>query len=134
MKVVIDTNVLISGIFFSGLPYEILNAWRNRKFELAISPDIFEEYMRVGEFLAMDHPQVNPEPMLNLIAVEAELISAPPLNEKICKHSADDKFIACAIAAKATIIISGDKHLLEVNGCRNLSIMRPRSFLDFLDA
>lgn len=52
MKVVLDTNVFISGVFFSGPPYEVLNAWREGKIQLAISQEILREYWRVGEVFA----------------------------------------------------------------------------------
>jgi len=40
MKIVLDTNVLISGIYFSGPPGEILQAWRSRKLQLCVSLEI----------------------------------------------------------------------------------------------
>lgn len=49
MKVVLDTNVFVSGLFFSGPPYEILDAWRHGKLHLVVSPPILDEYRRVGE-------------------------------------------------------------------------------------
>jgi hypothetical protein len=48
VKAILDTNVLISGIFFSGIPYDLLAAWRDRKIELVITPEILAEYRRVG--------------------------------------------------------------------------------------
>ena len=56
MRVVVDTNVLISGVFFGGVPSRILEAWRDEKFELVVSPGIVEEYRRVGEKLADQFP------------------------------------------------------------------------------
>ena len=46
MKVVIDTNVFISGVFFTGPPSKILEAWRDERVRVVLSPDIFEEYRR----------------------------------------------------------------------------------------
>jgi predicted nucleic acid-binding protein len=40
LKVVMDTNVFVSGVFFSGPPYQLLNAWQSGKFELVHSPEI----------------------------------------------------------------------------------------------
>ena len=57
MKIVVDTNVFISGVFFAGLPYEILNAWRCGIVRLVISPPIFDEYRRVGAELACRFPK-----------------------------------------------------------------------------
>jgi len=49
MRIVLDTNVFISGVFFSGPPFQILKAWRDEKVHLVISQEILEEYQRVGE-------------------------------------------------------------------------------------
>ena len=53
MRIVLDTNVLISGIFFSGPPSRILKAWRNQVFQIALSKEILDEYKlehREGDF------------------------------------------------------------------------------------
>ena len=49
MKIVLDTNVFISGIFFSGPPSIILQAWRDSKIQIILSKEILEEYQRVAE-------------------------------------------------------------------------------------
>lgn len=48
MKIILDTNVFMSGIFFHGAPYDILNAWRHNHVHLVVSPDILNEYRRVA--------------------------------------------------------------------------------------
>jgi len=52
MKIIIDTNVFISGVFFAGPPHTIIEAWRIGKLPLVISPEIYQEYLRVSESLA----------------------------------------------------------------------------------
>jgi uncharacterized protein len=47
MNVILDTNVLVSGIFFKGPPFQILLAWKNKKFKLITTHAILEEYKRV---------------------------------------------------------------------------------------
>jgi uncharacterized protein len=56
LKVVMDTNVFVSGVFFSGPPYRVLEAWQSGRFELAVSQEILDEYRRVGEILAEERP------------------------------------------------------------------------------
>ncbi len=56
MKVVLDTNVLVAGVFFSGPPATILRAWRDGRFVLMVSPPIMDEYRRVMYELASDFP------------------------------------------------------------------------------
>ena len=130
MKVIIDTNVFVSGIFFSGPPYRILQAWQQKKVSLFISPDILHEYKRVGEKLAIKYPGVDLDPWITLMLLNASLIDAPMLDTQVCEDPDDDKFIACAIAAKVKIIISGDKHLLDISGYNNIVVLKPRKFVD----
>ena len=63
MKIVLDTNVLISGIFFSGPPFEILKAWRNGKVKFVLSPEILYEYYRVANLLKEQFPNTDVEPI-----------------------------------------------------------------------
>ena len=130
MKIIVDTNVFISGVFFSGPPYQILKAWCDDKVQLVISEEILEEYYRVGETLAEQFPGVDLGPIFELLTVKAELTPAPGLPEPVCDDPDDDKFLACALASKTKLIISGDKHLLRVSGYHGLEVVRPRMFVD----
>ncbi|MBC8393137.1 MAG: putative toxin-antitoxin system toxin component, PIN family [Deltaproteobacteria bacterium] len=130
MKIVLDTNVVVSGVFFSGPPYQILRAWRNQEFQIVISLDILDEYYRVGEELSDQFPEVDLNPVLELVTTKAELIEAALLDEAVCDDPDDDKFFACAIAGGANIIISGDKHLLKMSGYQGVEVVRPRQFVD----
>jgi putative PIN family toxin of toxin-antitoxin system len=130
VKAILDTNVLISGIFFSGVPYEILAAWRDRKIELIISPEILEEYRRVGEEMENKFPGVEIAPFLELLAIEATMVAAMPLTDSVCTDPDDDKFLACAVASNAKVICSGDKALLKTTGYRGIEVLTPRSFAD----
>ena len=116
MKVILDTNVFISGIFFSGPPHQILKAWRDKKIQIVISPEILEEYQRVGESLTAKFPEIEIHPLLELLIAKAELISTKGFPVYACEDPEDDKFLACAIASRTKLIISGDKHLLNVSG------------------
>jgi len=130
VKIILDTNVFVSGVFFSGPPYEILAAWRDGKVQLVISPEILEEYQRVGETLGQRYPGVDLGPILDLLVVQGELRQAPSLPESVCDHPDDDKFLACALASESETIISGDKHLLKVSGYHGIKVVTPRKFLD----
>ena len=71
MKIVLDTNVLVSGIFFAGAPYEILKAWYDHKVDLVISLEILDEYQRVAEKLAQEFSGVDVARILDLLTVGA---------------------------------------------------------------
>ncbi len=130
MRIVLDTNVFVSGIYFGGPPYEILSAWREGRIQLLVSPDILAEYYRVGAELARQFRQVDLNPFLELLVSQAEFLDPPPLPRPIAIDRDDDKFLACALAAGCKHIVSGDHHLLVVNGYRGIAVMRPRQFVD----
>jgi len=130
MKIVIDTNVVVSGVFFGGMPSRVLETWRDGNVELVCSPDILEEYRRVGEHLEAQFADVSLAPFLALLVMNAEIFDPPDLPEKVSKDPDDDKFIACAIASNCRLIISGDRDLLEVSGYQGVKVVIPREFLD----
>ena len=130
MKIVLDTNVLISGIFFSGPPYQILKAWQEGKIKIAISEEILTEYQRMSEQLSKQFPTVDIEQILKLLTIHAELIDTQGLEVTVCEDPDDDMFITCALASKSKIIVSGDKHLLRVSGYQEIEVLKPRYFVD----
>ena len=67
MRVVLDTNVLMSGIFFAGPPATILAAWAEGELELLASVDILAEYRPVGDRLGKKYPSVELDPALDIV-------------------------------------------------------------------
>lgn len=130
MRVILDTNVFISGVFFAGPPYRILEGWRDGRVQLVLSHEILEEYQRVGDTLAEQFPGVEIQPMLELVTLNAEFFSDQVMLEPVCGDPDDDKFIACALASGCKVIVSGDKHLLKVSGFGGIKVLRPRAFID----
>ena len=130
MKIVLDTNVFISGIFFTGPPNTILKAWRDGRIQILISEEIIEEYRRVGELLARQFPGIEFGSILQLLAINAEFVRPKKLTAQVCKDPDDDKFLECAISGKSDLIVSGDNHLLKVSGHEGVEITGPRNFVD----
>ena len=130
MKIVLDTNVLVSGIFFSGPPNTILRAWSQGKVQLVVTPEILDEYHRVVNEIHEKFPKVEVGPMLDLIVVHSELCAPARLPRPVCADPADDKFFAGAVGAGANIIVSGDAHLKAASGYRGISVVSPRGFVD----
>jgi putative PIN family toxin of toxin-antitoxin system len=130
VKVVIDTNVFMSGVFFTGPPSKILEAWRDQRIRIVVSPDILEEYRRVGDLLAKRFPGIDMGLILELLMLNAETVSSESLPEPVCSDPDDDKFFACALKSGARFIVSGDKHLLKASGYKGLQVISPRKFVD----
>lgn len=130
MNVIIDTNVLVSGIFFKGTPFNLLLAWKNGKFKLIITHEILDEYKRVIEELSDKFPNVQVDGIIEKIAMNSVLTFSILLPEPICTDPDDDKFFSAAIASKTNIIISGDKHLLSKSGYSGIKVLKPSEFYD----
>jgi len=130
VRVVLDTNVFISGVFFRGLPGQILRAWRDGRIRLVVSAEILEEYRRVGEHLAQKYSGVDLEPLLALLIVEADVVVAPVIEGPLCEDPDDDIFLFCAVAGDSNCIVTGDKMLKKLSGFREVEIMSPTTFVD----
>jgi putative PIN family toxin of toxin-antitoxin system len=130
MKIILDTNVFISGIFFSGPPSRILKAWQNSRLQIVLSQEILNEYQRVAESLAAQFPTIDILPIIELMTIHAQLIDVEDFDLSVCDDPDDNKFMECAIASNSKIIISGDKHLLKVSGYQGITVLKPREFVD----
>jgi putative PIN family toxin of toxin-antitoxin system len=132
VRVVLDTNVVVSGVFFGGVPGRILAAWSAGDLVLVLSPAILEEYRRVGRELGRQHPDLNTafEPVLTLIAMNAMIVDAPQFSQPVSGDPDDDMFLAAALATHTQFIVSGDKDLLRVSGWRGIAVLTPRQFFE----
>jgi uncharacterized protein len=130
VKVVLDTNVFASVVFFDGPPAQILEAWHVGIIQFVVSPEILDEYRRVAEILAEDYPIIDLKAMLDYVVQNVETCSPLPLPEPVCDDPDDDKFLACAMTSGCNIIVSGDKHLLRVSGYQKIQVLKPRDFVE----
>lgn len=129
MRVVLDTNVFVSGVFFTGPPYKILEAWRDGKLQLVVTQEILEEYRRVGEALAEQFPGAKLRPMIEWVTMNAEVFPSQTMPEPVSGDPDDDKFIACALISRCKLIVSGDRHLLKISGYRGVRVLKPSQFI-----
>ena len=132
MKALLDTNVLISGIFFGGPPRAVLDAWAEDRFELLVSPSIFDEYVRTCDRLSASHQGLEYPSVLATIIGRGHLVPDGTASGPITDDPDDDKFMLCARDYGA-IVVSGDKHLLNASGWEEVRVMRPSNVLSHLD-
>lgn len=128
MRVVLDTYVLFSGVFFIGPPRKVLSAWRDGRLVILASSEIFEEYQQVGMELASLFRDVNLSPFMELLQANAEMIYSPSILPRIQEDLSDNKFLACALAGRAKFVVSLDKHLLRLRQFQGIKVLRPREF------
>lgn len=130
MKIVLDTNVLVSGIFFSGPPYRILDALRQGEVQIVLSQEIIDEYSRVLDELSGKFRNIDVHPVLLLLIKASEIVAGETLSKQVCDDPDDDKFISAALSGKVDIIVSGDRHLLSVSGFSGITILKPKAFVE----
>ncbi len=138
LRVVVDTNVLVSGLFgIKDSPSsQILNAIRSQKIILVSSPVILEE---VGEVINRNRivkrtkmsPRKRADFMDKLIE-RSDITAGMQLSQLISRDVKDDKFLSCAVEAKADYIITGDEDLLDLKVYEGIKIVAPRQFLENL--
>lgn len=130
MRVILDTNVFISGIFFSGPPSQILKAWSNQSLQIVLSQQILDEYQDVSEELSSKFQEIDIVPIIELVKIHGQFIDTQGLYLSVCEDPDDDTFLECAVAGKCKIIISGDKHLLKLSGYEGITVVSPRNLID----
>lgn len=130
MKVVLDTNVLASGVFWGGTPLKILDLWKKKKIHVLASASILDEYLKTLHRLAQkaDRPDLYRAWAL-VLPSQVDLISVKK-SFRLCRDPKDDMFIDCAIAGKARYIVSGDRDLLVLKQVMSVRIVDARLFLE----
>jgi len=133
MRIILDNNVFISGIFWKGVPNDIIKLAEKGKLEVFTTNEILEELFGVLKrekfrFL-FEEAKTNINEVFEK-ALEMVKICEPVKKIRIIKKDpSDNKFLACAVSCRATFIISGDIHLLELREFQGISIISPREFL-----
>jgi putative PIN family toxin of toxin-antitoxin system len=128
VRVVLDTNVVVSGAFFGGPPRAVLDAWLDGRLHVVLTPMILDEYLRVCDRLRASYPAADYQPMLTQLAAQGSLVPDSKGGEEITADPDDDKFMRCADAAGA-VVVSGDRHLLEADGWNGIRVLTPNELL-----
>ena len=133
IRVVIDTNVIVSGILFGGIPGELIPLWKSGRIKPLASKKIIEEYIKVLAYPKFELSETEINYILyNEILTYFDIIQTKDTPVIIKVDPSDDKFIHCAKAGKAIAIISGDQHLLNLKTYQKTKILTPAKFLENL--
>ena len=128
MKVVLDTNIFISGIFWKGASNKVIFNWKEGKFTLVTSLEAVSEIIKVLKDFKIRLSDEMIKEWVDLI-VRNSIIVEPKERIKIVKDDPkDDLFIETAIAGNADYIISQDNHLLKLKEFRGIKIITPEEF------
>jgi len=127
VRIVLDTNVIVSGVFWRGKPFAILRAWAQGRLSVVGSPEILWEYERVLLEVAKHKVTADLDHWLTFLQDRIELIQ-PGREVKLCRDPNDDMFLSCAVAAHAVCIVSGDDDLLVLKAVEGIPILKVAAF------
>ena len=129
MRIVIDTNVVASAVFFGGRPGELLELVLHHRVEAVATDRILAEYQATIDYLLKryggEHLRISAMPIFAATEVIPQTDGI-----KVCRDPDDDKFISCAVDGKCIYIVSGDKDLLSLGRHENVEIVTIAQFLD----
>lgn len=135
MRLVLDTNVVVSGIIWGGPPYQLLNLARDQQVTLFTSSTLLDELADVlgrSKFAAMLAARdITAEFLMQRYGMLANLVQPQPI-ERTVRDADDDAVLSCALAATAEMIVTGDNDLLVLNPFRNMPILTPADALQKL--
>lgn len=128
MIAVFDTNVLIAAIITEGVCSKLLLRARAGEFSLVSCPFIMREARRVLSKKFRLHPEEIESAVEPILEAVHHLIEGAVPSEAVCRDKDDDNVLACAVAAKAGYLVTGDADLLEIGSFRGVKILAPRDF------
>lgn len=123
MRLVLDTNILISAFFWDGNERKLLISCRRKKHQLIVSPNILDELSRVlQKKFKLPFDKINE--YREEILLMAEIVIPTGEIELIKEDITDNIVLETAILGKADRIITGDKHLLKLKECKGIKITK----------
>lgn len=130
VRIVIDTNVLVSAVLFGGSPGKLLEKCRQGDLKAFASEEIVTEILRV---LAYPKFKLTENELQYILYREIfpvlDIVAVPIRDAVIPDDPSDDMFLHCAVAANAEAIISGDRHLLALGTFLGIPILGVSDFL-----
>ena len=134
MRVVLDANVVISALITpQGAMAQVLDFWKQGVYELVLSPEVLDEiarvahYPRIQERYRLDDAQI--DEFIRLLGEEATLIQPSFRVQTVVEDPDDDRYVECAVAAGADLIVTGDAHLLKLGDYQGIRMTKPGDFL-----
>ena len=130
LRVVLDTNILVSSLLFGGELSELVSLLKQGKFIFLFSEETLSEFKRVLHYSKFALTKEEIDYLLKQVLPHAEIIKVIyKFNKEICRDKDDQKFLELAVSAKADYIVSGDRDLLSLKEINKIKILSPREFL-----
>ena len=132
IKVVFDTNILLSASMWHGNPYKLVQKVQNKELELYISSDILIELERALSLPKFGLAEKEIANFLDYFVDISNLVYPIEDINAVKTDPSDNAIIECAIEAKADYIVSGDRDLLNLKEFRGIKIIKARELIKLL--
>ncbi|MCX2819176.1 putative toxin-antitoxin system toxin component, PIN family [Haladaptatus sp. F3-133] len=130
MKIVLDTNVYVSATLSKGNPYHVLKSAEKGETDLYISPFILHEIEDVLGRDKIPFEEKDTERFVDKILTTATVVTPDDKPDVIEDDPSDNRILACGLEAGAEYVVSGDRHLLELEEHDGVGIMEPAGFIE----
>lgn len=134
LRTVMDTNVLISGILWRGVPFQLLKWAEEDRLRIYTSLEILSEVHGVLHYPKfqqhIDNHQASPGELFAKSASLCTVVQVDQVVKSVCSDADDEKFLSCALAANVDVLVSGDKHLLDLKQYQSVRILTAREFYE----
>jgi len=139
LRIVLDTNVVISGLLWRGPPHRLLEVIeQDEDIEIVSSPILLRELAivlnRPSLSRQMKRQKLSAASLLEKYAEAVELVSPASVARIVPDDPDDDHVIAAAVAGGADLIVSGDKHLLGIGMYQGIRILQPADAVSLIMA
>ena len=133
MRVVLDTNVLISAILLKGRLSRFLELWKSETLSPVLSKETFQEFKTVLSYLKFSLSADEIKAVIeDEILPNFEVIDIKEKIEGVCRDPSDDMFLAVALNAQAPYVVTKDKDLLALRKYKSIDIVSPQEYLALL--
>lgn len=136
MRLVLDTNVVVSGLLWRGSPRQVIEAGRQGMaafFSSAILLDELASVLKRDKFSALlTSRKVTPSLLMRRYGMFATLVDPAPVEHVVQTDEDDDHVVATALGARADAIVTGDRDLLRLHPCQGIRILDPVDALRYM--
>jgi putative PIN family toxin of toxin-antitoxin system len=129
MRLVLDTNVLVSAIVFGGPPRDVLETILTGEHRLVLSPAILDELRRVLTGSKFRYPATAAGHIDAELREIAEIVEPVTRLSVVIADPEDNRVLECAVEGGADFIVSGDRDLLALGRHAGIPVWRPQEFL-----
>ena len=136
MKIVLDANIFVSAFLYGGNPNDVVETVSKGWDTLFITDEILAEadsVFRKRKFHLTEEEIQYHIRRIKEIGTKIKVTDSERVTDGGCRDKTDNKYLECAVAAKADYVISGDIHLRELKEYRGIKIVNPAEYLEIVN-